>query len=65
MKISYRKFYIKCANVGLPCLAVIEKAGCSSCVLDGIKKGRNIQPVTLKKIATALNVAPEELLEGE
>ena len=65
MKISYRNFYLKCAVAGVSCLSVIRDAGCSSCVLASIKKGRNIRPVTLKKIASALGVSPEELLEGE
>ena len=65
MKIDYRKFYLACCNAGISAVSAMDAANVSTCVLTSIKKGRSIRPITLKKIATALNVDPAELLEGE
>ena len=65
MKISYRKFFIACAAAGLTFNAVIEKAGVSSFVLSSIRQGRNVNASTVGKLAAALGVSPERLLEDE
>ncbi len=65
MRISYKKFFLLCANAGLSTLEAIRKANCSTCVLANMKKGRTVHSKTVSKIAAALNVKPADLISED
>lgn len=63
MRINYQKFFIACATAKMTMSAVVEKAGVSCFVLSRIKQGKNVNAATAGKLAAALGVPVEELLE--
>ena len=65
MKISDRKFSIACAVLSVTKSAVVEKAGISCRVLSNIKAGKNLNALTVGKLANALGIPVENLLEDE
>ena len=65
MKIDRNKFYLCCANCGVGAVEAIKKAGLNWWLLSSIKNGRNVNSKTLGKLATALNVAPKDLIKEE
>lgn len=65
MLIDSTKFYIACANARESVSAVTKKAGCTIAVLHRIKNGKNVNALTVGKLATALGVPVESLLADE
>lgn len=63
MKINYEKFFIACARAEMTMTAVVNKTGLSCFVLSRIKQGKNVNAATAGKLAAALGVPVEELLE--
>ncbi len=62
MIIDYQKFFIACAKAKITASAAVEKAGLSSFILTKIKKGNNVTALTVGKLAEALNISVEDLL---
>ena len=64
MKVDKSKMDLAMARccLGVPQLA--HKAEMPAQTVNGALRGRNIRPATLGKLAHALGVDPEELLEG-
>ena len=66
MIIDKQKFLVACAKAKLTCTAVVvKKARLSSYILTKIKQGKNLNTVTIGKLAEALNVPVEELVVFE
>lgn len=65
MRISYQKFFIACAKSKMTMSAAMEKASLSSIILSKIKHGKNVNAVTAGKLAVALGLPVEELLDLE
>lgn len=65
MRINYQKFFIACAKSKMTMSAAVEKAAVSCFVLSSIKQGKNVNAVTAGKLAAALGVPVEDLLDLE
>lgn len=65
MRINYQKFFIACAKAGLKVTDAVKRAGCKIAVLSSIKHGKNVNAATAGKLAAALGVPVEELLDLE
>lgn len=65
MRINYQKFFIACAKSRMTMSAAMEKAKLSCFVLNRIKQGKNVNAVTAGKLAAALGVPVEDLLDLE
>lgn len=65
MRISYQKFFIACAKSKMTMSSAIEKAMLSSIILNKIKHGKNVNAATAGKLAAALGVPVEDLLDLE
>lgn len=65
MRVSYRKFFLACAAVSSTMNAIIAQAGVSCAILNSIRQGRNVNAATIGKLAAALGVTAESLLEDE
>ena len=65
MRINYQNFFIACAKSKITMSAAIKKAALSSLILNKIKHGKNVNAATAGKLAAALGVPVEELLDLE
>lgn len=66
MKIDVGKLKVAMANECLSCKALCEKAGIAEVTLRQIKAGmRTPKPVTVGKIARALNVKVQDIIAEE
>nr|DAW24639.1 MAG TPA: LAMBDA REPRESSOR (TRIPLE MUTANT)/DNA COMPLEX-DNA COMPLEX, DOUBLE HELIX, TRANSCRIPTION-DNA.1A [Caudoviricetes sp.] len=65
MRINYQKFFIACATAKMTMSAAVEKANISCFILSRIKHGKNVNAATAGKLAAALGVPVEELLDLE
>lgn len=65
MKINARKFFSMCAERGYLLRDVATLTGVCYNTLRRIRNGEPVRLDTLRKIAKALNVSPEKLLEDE
>ncbi len=65
MRINYQKFFIACAKANMTMSAAVEKAGVSCFILSSIKHGKNVNAATAGKLAAALGVPVEDLLDLE
>ena len=63
MKINYQKFFIACARAKTTMTEAVKKARLSRLILHRIKQGKNVNAATAGKLAAALGVPVEELLE--
>lgn len=62
MRVNYEKLWLRCCELDLTVMEAVKKAGCSADLITRIKRGRNIQTTTLKRISDVLKVKPEELI---
>lgn len=65
MKLNYLAFYIACSKAGLKVTDAVKRAGCNIAVLSSIKHGKNVNAATAGKLAAALGVPVEDLLDLE
>ena len=65
MNIDKRKFEIAVANACILNKELSEKSGIRQETIARMKKGANVSPVTVGKIAKALGITPGELIETE
>lgn len=65
MKISKMKLGMAMAKNGLNFKALSEASGVSRATLSYLNNGKTCNPSVLFKIANALNVEPQELIEIE
>lgn len=63
MKVNSKKFEIIMANACMTFSDLSKKSGISQFTIARIKSGTNANPATIGKIAKALNVSVEELIE--
>jgi len=65
MKVSKDKLDIVMANAGVSMLELSQKTGCTPSTLTKIKKGtiKESRPITIGKIAKALDVDVSEIIE--
>lgn len=63
MKANRERLEMAMARACLSTAELAEKSGLRRPTLNGVIVGRNVRPDTLGKVARALNVDPEELLE--
>ena len=64
MRANRERLELAMARACLSAPALAEKADMPRATLNGVIRGRNVRPVTLGKVARALGVQVEELLEG-
>lgn len=62
MKLSYEAVFIKCANAGLSITELIKKAGIGRNTWLCIKAGKNVTPLTVSKLAKALDTTAEAII---
>lgn len=65
MIIDKKKFMLALANKKETATSIIAKAGVSIFVITSINQGRKVRPLTVGKLAAALDVPVETLLEVE
>lgn len=65
MNINKRKFEIAIANACILNKELSEKTGIRQETIARVKNGANVSPVTVGKIAKALGVTVQELIETE
>ena len=63
MRLDKKKVQLRMAKLGFNQAAVAERAGISRQTLSYVMNGRNCKPEMLGKIAKALEVEPEEIIE--
>lgn len=63
MRLDKRKMLLHMANFSISQKQLAEKAGISRQTLSAVMNGRNCRPELLGKIAKALEVKPEEIIE--
>lgn len=63
MRLDKRKMLLHMANFSISQKQLAEKAGISRQTLSAVMNGRSCRPELLGKIAKALEVKPEEIIE--
>lgn len=63
MRLDKRKIQLIMAKLEIGQQTLADKAGISRQTLSAVINGRNCRPKLLGKIAKALNVEPEEIIE--
>lgn len=63
MRLSTQKIFLLMAGFSLNQKQLAEKAGISRQTLSAVMNGRNCRPELLGKLARALEVKPEEIIE--
>lgn len=63
MRLDKRKMLLHMANFSISQKQLAEKAGISRQTLSAVMNDRNCRPELLGKIAKALEVKPEEIIE--
>mgnify|MGYP002771608125 CR=1 FL=1 len=63
MRISCQKLFLACAKAKMSKTQAINTAGLSTGILSAIKQGKNVNAATAGKLAAALGVPVEDLLE--
>ena len=63
MKLDVKKVLLRMAYLNLNQQRLAERAGVSRQTISSVMNGRNCRPELLGKIAKALEVNPEEIIE--
>ena len=65
MKLDVKKVLLRMAYLNLNQQRLAERAGVSRQTISSVMNGRNCRPELLGKIAKALEVNPEEIIEDQ
>ena len=63
MRISRKKLAVLLIDKDMKVKQLAEQSGISRCTVSAVRGGKSCSPETIRKIAAALGVEPEEIIE--
>lgn len=63
MRINRKKLAVLLIEKDMKVLQLVEKSGLSRCTVSAVRGGKSCSPETARRLAEALGVKPEEIIE--
>lgn len=63
MRINRKKLAVLLIDKDMKVAQLVEKSGLARCTVSAVRGGKSCSPETVRKLAAALGVEPEEIIE--